>query len=102
MSDSEDMSHYDMNVLEEYMSLFGNPYTQTTSKIISNVKSLLWPDEEIMALFEEMLDDTYENLTELDDQFDIHMCNNYIVNMKSSINKLKGDVSMLKNEKCNF
>ena len=55
-------SNYDMNVLEEYMSLFGNPYNQTVKTVIQNVKRLMWPNEEIQKLFEEMMDETYENI----------------------------------------
>jgi len=78
-------SHYDMNVLEEYMSLFGNPYSQTSKTIIKNVKSLEWRKEEIVSLFEEMLDDVYENLMEEDDQFNIYMGTNMMTEFKSNL-----------------
>ena len=81
--------HYDMNVLEEYMSLFGNPFAQTTKLIIENVKGLKWPKEEIVSLFEEMLDETYENLMEEDDQFNIYMAHNKIVEFDRNIKILK-------------
>lgn len=57
MSDTEGSSHYDMNALEEYTSLFGNPFIQTTKEVIYNAKSLSWPNTEIIRLFDEMLDE---------------------------------------------
>ena len=78
-------SHYDMNVLEEYMSLFGNPYSQTSKTIIKNVKSLEWRKEEIVSLFEEMLDEVYENLMEEDDQYNIYMGTNMMTEFKSNL-----------------
>jgi hypothetical protein len=78
-------SHYDMNVLEEYMSLFGNPYGQTSKTIIKNVRSLKWRKEEIVSLFEEMLDDVYENLMEEDDQYNIYMGTNMMTEFKSNL-----------------
>ena len=78
-------SHYDMNVLEEYMSLFGNPYGQTAKTIIKNVRSLKWSKEEIISLFEEMLDDVYENLMEEDDQYNIYMANNMMTEFNTNL-----------------
>lgn len=78
-------SHYDMNVLEEYMSLFGNPYGQTAKTIIKNVRSLKWSKEEIISLFEEMLDDVYENLMEEDDQYNIYMANNMATEFNTNL-----------------
>ena len=78
-------SHYDMNVLEEYMSLFGNPYGQTAKTIIKNVKSLKWRKEEIVSLFEEMLDEVYENLMEEDNQYNIYMANNMMTEFNTNL-----------------
>lgn len=78
-------SHYDMNVLEEYMSLFGNPYGQTAKTIIKNVRSLKWSKEEIVSLFEEMLDEVYENLMEEDDQYNIYMANNMMTEFNTNL-----------------
>ena len=78
-------SHYDMNVLEEYMSMFGNPYGQTAKIIIKNVRSLKWSKEEIISLFEEMLDDVYENLMEEDDQYNIYMANNMVTEFNTNL-----------------
>ena len=82
-------SHYDMNVLEEYMSLFGNPYGQRAKTIIKNVKSLNWSKEEIVSLFEEMLDDVYENLMEEDDQYNIYMANNMATEFNTNLKIVK-------------
>ena len=81
--------HYDMNVLEEYMSLFGNPYAQTSKTIIENVKGLKWPKEEIVNLFEEMLDEVYENLMDEDDQFNIYMAQNKMTEFNTNLKILK-------------
>ena len=78
-------SHYDMNVLEEYMSLFGNPYGQRAKTIIKNVKSLNWSKEEIVSLFEEMLDDVYENLMEEDDQYNIYIGTNMMTELNTNL-----------------
>ena len=78
-------SPYDMNVLEEYMSLFGNPYSQTSKTIIKNVRSLKWRKEEIVSLFEEMLDEVYENLMEEDDQYNIYMVNNMATEFNTNL-----------------
>ena len=78
-------SHYDMNVLEEYMSLFGNPYGQTSKTIIKNVRSPKWRKEEIVSLFEEMLDEVYENLMEEDDQYNIYMTNNMATEFNTNL-----------------
>lgn len=50
------------NPLEDYMSIFGNPFHQTISLIMHNTESLMWEKEDVIALFEEMMDDTYENM----------------------------------------
>ena len=78
-------SHYDMNVLEEYMSLFGNPYGQKAKTIIKNVKSLKWSKEEIASLFEEMLDEVYGNLMEEDDQYNIYMGTNMMTEFNTNL-----------------
>ena len=78
-------SHYDMNVLEEYMSLFGNPYGQKAKIIIKNVKSLKWSKEEIASLFEEMLDEVYGNLMEEDDQYNIYMGTNMMTEFNTNL-----------------
>ena len=58
----DEFQQYSMNVLEEYIGLFGNPYNQTMAEIIANVNNLEWPKEEVLNLINELLDETYENL----------------------------------------
>lgn len=83
---SESMSEllevkYDLNILEEYMSLFGNPYNQTVKTVLTNVRSLMWPNEEIENLFIEMMDETYENImNETQPGYDILMENFKVFN----------------------
>lgn len=54
------------NPLEEYMVIFGNPFHQTISLIMHNTESLMWEKEDVIALFEEMMDDTYENMRNIE------------------------------------
>lgn len=53
--DMNDDTNYDMNALDEYISLFGNPFKQKYNTIMNNVIYMNWPNEEIYELFSEML-----------------------------------------------
>lgn len=87
-----DNSHYDMNVLEEYMSLFGNPFQQNVKDVLKNVETLCWPKEEILNLFDEMLDETYANFreqTEVLEVSEIDRMNNYILSVEHEMKNVK-------------
>lgn len=56
----------EQNPLEDYMAIFGNPFHQTISLIMHNTESLMWEKEDVIALFEEMMDDTYENMRNIE------------------------------------
>lgn len=60
---SDEEKLYDMNVLEEYESLFGDPMKHNVEKILKNVTDLCWPKEEIVDLLEELLVLYYENVS---------------------------------------
>jgi hypothetical protein len=90
---SEESDHeiepYDMNVLEEYMSLFGNPFQQNVKDVLKNVESLCWPKEEILNLFDEMLDETYANFREQTEVSEIDRMSNYILSVENEMKNMK-------------
>jgi len=84
----EEFQQYSMNVLEEYIGLFGNPYNQTMAEIIANVNSLEWPKEEILNLFNELLDETYEHLMREDEVVKLNLFHDKIEECEKNVKLL--------------
>lgn len=65
-SSTDASSTCDVNPLEEYMGIFGNPFLHSIGIIMHNAESMMWTKEFILELLEEMMDDTYENMRNLE------------------------------------
>ena len=84
----DEFQQYSMNVLEEYIGLFGNPYNQTMAEIIANVNNLEWPKEEVLNLINELLDETYENLMREEEVVKLNLFHDKIEQCEKSIRNL--------------
>ena len=84
----DEFQQYSMNILEEYIGLFGNPYNQTMAEIIANVNNLEWPKEEVLNLINELLDETYENLMREEEVVKLNLFHDKIEQCEKSIRNL--------------
>ena len=84
----DEFQQYSMNVIEEYIGLFGNPYNQTMAEIIANVNNLEWPKEEVLNLINELLDETYENLMREEEVVKLNLFRDKIEQCEKSIRNL--------------